>query len=479
MQRVPPAAAGLGRQRRRRRARARRPVPAARLAARRGPLGDRAEDDARGHARPPRSQVCIGVPCNDPEAHGQHHLPGRPRGEDLHQAASRRLRDEVPRPAHRRGQAARGRALRRSRPARTARSGTACVGRQAARPRAPTSSRPQVRDTAGNVGRHAGRVRGRRGRAGRPGLTVRGLAAQPPLRPVTAGRAGRSSSSTRAARAYRWRVRRVGDSAVRKRGTATRARSSSFRAPEGPSGVYLLELRSGPLAHDACRSSSRPSKRSSVLVVVPAITWLGTDKVDDPPVRRHPEHARRRRHRALAARVRRRPTGLPAGFADDVAPLLVFLDRRRIRYDLTSDLDLDLTRNPRATRPRGRAARRLDALGHAPAGPAPAPLRDRRRPAGDRSAPTRCAAACGCACASPTTPARCSRATQPAADRPVRRADRPASARRRAGRRSASSRATTTYGLMEGALDLPGFTRLEESTSLRRAASCWRPSASR
>src|SRR6185436_8890521 len=42
-------------------------------------------------------------------------------------------------------------------------------------------------------------------------------------------------------------------------------------------------------------------------------------------------------------------SGLPAGFADEIAPLLVFLDRRKIRYDLTSDLDLDLTRNPRAS----------------------------------------------------------------------------------------------------------------------------------
>jgi hypothetical protein len=42
-------------------------------------------------------------------------------------------------------------------------------------------------------------------------------------------------------------------------------------------------------------------------------------------------------------------TGLPPQFSDDVAKLLVFLDRRKIRYDLTSDLDLDLSRNPRAS----------------------------------------------------------------------------------------------------------------------------------
>ena len=41
--------------------------------------------------------------------------------------------------------------------------------------------------------------------------------------------------------------------------------------------------------------------------------------------------------------------GLPAGFADDVAPLLVFLDRHGIRYDLTSDLDLALSDAPRAS----------------------------------------------------------------------------------------------------------------------------------
>ena len=35
--------------------------------------------------------------------------------------------------------------------------------------------------------------------------------------------------------------------------------------------------------------------------------------------------------------------GLPAQFSDDVAKLLIFLDRRHIRYDLTSDLDLDLS----------------------------------------------------------------------------------------------------------------------------------------
>ena len=85
-----------------------------------------------------------------------------------------------------------------------------------------------------------------------------------------------------------------------------------------------------------------------MLVVVPTVSWLGTDNVDDPPFDGLPN--------SLAdggtvrwPRVFNGSEGLPAGFADDVAPLLVFLDRRRIHYDLTSDLDLELTRNPRAS----------------------------------------------------------------------------------------------------------------------------------
>ena len=41
--------------------------------------------------------------------------------------------------------------------------------------------------------------------------------------------------------------------------------------------------------------------------------------------------------------------GLPDDLYERVAPLLVFLDRAGIRYDLTSDLDLALSRGPRAS----------------------------------------------------------------------------------------------------------------------------------
>src|SRR6185436_4329924 len=78
---------------------------------------------------------------------------------------------------------------------------------------------------------------------GRPGLTVRGLNAQPPLRPVTAGGRTEFFVDSRSA-PYRWRVRRVGSTRVYKRGSATDP-NLVFRAPEDVSGLFLLELHSG------------------------------------------------------------------------------------------------------------------------------------------------------------------------------------------------------------------------------------------
>jgi flagellar hook assembly protein FlgD len=325
----------------------------------------------------------------------------------------------------------------------------------------------EVRDTAGNVGISPTEFE-QTAVAGRPGLTVRGLAAQPPLRPVTAGQRVEFGVDARGA-SYRWQVRRVGDSAVRKRGSvdaeALRKDGSknpavlAFRAPEGPSGVYLLELRSGRW-HTSVPFLVQAVKRSTVLVVVPAITWLGTDKVDDSPFDGLPntlsDGGTVRWPRAFAG-----TDGLPSGFADQVAPLLVFLDRHRIRYDLTSDLDLDLTRNPRASDRKGvlfagserwitrTLSRRLrnyvtdgGRLALFGADTMRRGVRLRVRESDDSGTLLR--------------------ATQPTSSDPF--------GARLGKLRTTSAPATlsqmddnTDYGLMEGALDLTGFTQLEES----------------
>jgi hypothetical protein len=199
-----------------------------------------------------------------------------------------------------------------------------------------------VRDRAGNFGTtptafEPGAV------PGRPGLTVRGLAVQPPLRPVTAGQKASFSVDARGAK-YLWRMRRAGEGAVRGRGRGT-GPDLAVPTPSGaPSGAYILEVTSGRW-HVSVPFLAQSQRKSSVLVVVPAVSWLGADDVDDEPLDGLPNTL------ANGSTVHwpRVFTGLPPQFSDDAAKLLVFLDRRRIRYDLTSDLDLDLTGNLRAT----------------------------------------------------------------------------------------------------------------------------------
>ena len=180
---------------------------------------------------------------------------------------------------------------------------------------------------------------------GRPGITVRQITAQPPLEPVRAGSRMEFFVDSRR-RPYRWSMRRLGASRPVRKGRGRPGRGLVVRAPGGITGAYLLELRSGRSRASVPFLVQAP-QRARLLVVVPAITWLGVDKVDDNgdglpdtletggPVR--------------WPRVIAGNRGLPAGFADQTAPLLVFLDRARIRYDLTSDIALAGSRDPRAT----------------------------------------------------------------------------------------------------------------------------------
>ena len=204
----------------------------------------------------------------------------------------------------------------------------------------------RVRDRSGNVGSAPavlppvpGQVRGR------PGITVRQITAQPPVEPVRAGERVQFFVDSRR-RPYRWDVRRVGASRPIRKGRGAPGRTLSLRAPRGISGAYLLRIRSG-------RYGARvpflvqAQERAKLLVVVPTLSWLGVDKVDDDgdglpntlddggPVN--------------WPRVINGARGVPPAFAAETAPLLVFLDRARIRYDLTSDIALARSRDPRAT----------------------------------------------------------------------------------------------------------------------------------
>jgi hypothetical protein len=213
-----------------------------------------------------------------------------------------------------------------------------------------------VRDRAGNVGRTPAEIPPEPGDSpGAAGITVRSLAAQPPLRPVTAGEKAEFFVDARQ-RAYRWAVRRVGGKRPVRRGKVAAGPAKPLRvlAPRGPSGLYFLELESG-----ASRTSVpflvQAQQRADLLVVVPAITWLGTDPVDDPPLLDGiPDTLDRSGGgRVRWPRVFAAEDGLPAGLKREVTPLLRFLDRSHVRYDITSDLDLALSENPRASDRKG------------------------------------------------------------------------------------------------------------------------------
>jgi hypothetical protein len=145
---------------------------------------------------------------------------------------------------------------------------------------------------------------------------------------------------------YRWQVRRVGNprpvkaNINRKTGTTL-----TFEAPDGPSGVYLLEVRAGRYT-TRVPFAVQGAKRSRLTVVLPQITWLGRDPLDEAAKPDGLPNTLDNGSVVPFPRPFAGEDGLPAGFAHDVAPLLVFLDRSRIAYDLTTDLALALDDRP-------------------------------------------------------------------------------------------------------------------------------------
>jgi hypothetical protein len=105
--------------------------------------------------------------------------------------------------------------------------------------------------------------------------------------------------------------------------------------------VYLLEVRSrGAVTRVPFAVQSR--EPAALTVVLPMITWLGRSPLDDAS---DPDGIPDTLAAGSVVRFPRlfaRNGGLPAGFADGVAPLLIFLDRSRIRYDVVTDLALAL-----------------------------------------------------------------------------------------------------------------------------------------
>lgn len=174
------------------------------------------------------------------------------------------------------------------------------------------------------------------------GVTVRYLAAAPPLTPVTAGSRATLSIDSRG-RPYSWTLALPGARKPVSKGPGTGV-TLAVRLPHGAPGLYILTVRSGtnrtsvPLIASAPASIHPPR----ILVVLPALTWQGANPVDDVGSSVYdgdglPNTLSGDIPIPLIGRVF--ANGLPAGLPD-IEGLLAFLDKDRQPYDLTTDLAL-------------------------------------------------------------------------------------------------------------------------------------------
>ena len=229
-----------------------------------------------------------------------------------------------------------------------------------------------VADRPGNPGTFPRRLPDAPGYAAGPlpghaGVTVRRLAAAPPLTPVDAGKVAVVLVDARG-HGYDWALRRAGDPRVLAHGGGDGARLR-VRTPRGQSGLYELTVSTPPAAparrrgkrgRRAAAPATGPRYRTTVplvvratqprdvLVVLPALTWQGENPVDDDgdgiPNTLDATTPAGRRATALLARPFAH--GMPAGIAAHEGALLRFLDANLLRYDLTTDVALATNDGP-------------------------------------------------------------------------------------------------------------------------------------
>jgi hypothetical protein len=198
----------------------------------------------------------------------------------------------------------------------------------------------RVADRAGNPGTFPARlppVAG--GVTGRAGVTVRRLAAAPPLGPVHAGGHATVFVDARG-HAYDWALRRDGGSKRLAHGRGRGARLR-LRVPRQQSGLDVLTLVAGE-RRTTVPIVVRSGRAHSVLVVLPALTWQGENPVDDDGDGMPNTLATG----GPAALARPLAHGMPASVDTQEGALLRQLDANLLRYDLTTDAALATVTGP-------------------------------------------------------------------------------------------------------------------------------------
>lgn len=175
---------------------------------------------------------------------------------------------------------------------------------------------------------------------GQGGVTVRYLAAQSSQAPVVAGERAEVGIIS-AGKQYDWSIRRVGERSARSEGKS-RKPVLEPRLPNGPSGLHVLEVRTKERTAQAT-ILTQGKKAQSILVVVPQGSLTGAQMVDDDG-----DGAPDTLDRGVSVQTARVPVSseLPTDMTENIAPLLLALDRKQRRYDLTTDLALARGQGP-------------------------------------------------------------------------------------------------------------------------------------
>jgi hypothetical protein len=205
-----------------------------------------------------------------------------------------------------------------------------------------------VRDRAGNLAVAPAEIP--RPALARPGtgVSVRSFTLTGPLGVVPAG--------SRAAlevgpfdRSFDFVLSRLGDPEPIRSGGRIGGRFRVSIPRDTRTGVYLVRVRAGrhravwPLAVAGLPQTKRAAARPRPLVVLPAMSWQGLNPVDDD----HDGFADTLpAGRSVGLRRPFAGGGLPPRFSAEVEPLLLYLDRERLAYDLTTDVSLARREGP-------------------------------------------------------------------------------------------------------------------------------------
>jgi hypothetical protein len=199
-----------------------------------------------------------------------------------------------------------------------------------------------VRDKAGNAAVAPEEIpRPRSARAG-TGVSVRSFTLGGPLEVIPAG----SSATLEAGpidRSIDFVMSRYGDPEPIRKGGRIGGRFRVHVPSDARTGLYLVRVRAGrhravwPLAVAGLPQSRRAAQRSRPLVVLPAMSWQGLNPVDDD-LDGFADTLLEGRSVGLTRPFR--GGGLPPRFAGEVGPVLRYLDREGLAYDLTTDVSL-------------------------------------------------------------------------------------------------------------------------------------------